>query len=191
MADYLSVGDDSDFFRLPMTPMTARAIADSFDCTLITRKVSDDIFQHAGLRLPPIPLTENREAVATFYQHHQAIEAQRIKSAKPLGTLIAGIKKDVVLSNRLLEKPHRVAIYGWHQPDGRPIQPLTIIHAETYVDYSHGVRLMSRHVMVEGHLIDAEILLRDPVMSGVVSDEGAMGGEDWNKMKNLSQDLAE
>ena len=174
MPDYLSVGDDDDFFRLPMTPMTARAVADAFDCVLITRKISDDIYQNAPLRLPPIPLTEKRESVQTFYQHHQAIEAQRARAGKPLGTLIAGIKKDVVLTNRLLEKSHRVAIYGWHQPDGRPIQPLTIVHADTYVDYSHGVRLMSRLVIVDNHPRTVLDVLKDNALCALLSDEGPL-----------------
>ncbi len=40
------------------------------------------------------------------------------------GKLIAGHKKDVVITNRLLTMPKRVAIYGWHRPNGSPIQPL-------------------------------------------------------------------
>jgi hypothetical protein len=174
MPDYLSVGDDNDFFRLPMTPMTAQALADSFGCTLITRKISDDVYRQAPLRLTPLPLTENRESVQAFYQHHQAIEAQRVRAGKPLGTLTAGIKKDVVLSNRLLEQPHRVAIYGWHQSDGRPIQPLSIVHADSYVDYSHGVRLLSRLVIVDDHFMTVDELLKDRTLCALLSDEGSL-----------------
>jgi hypothetical protein len=173
MPDYLSVGDDNDFFRLPMTPMTARALADAFNCTLITRKISDDVSRQAPLRLTPLPLTENRESPQTFYLHHQLIEAQRLRAAKPLGTLIAGIKKDVVQSNRLLEQPHRVAIYGWHRSDGHPIQPLSIVHADSYVDYSHGVRLMSRLVIVDDRPTTIDQVLKDPALWPLVSDEGA------------------
>jgi len=172
MPDYLSVGDDQDFFRLPMTPMTAQALADSFGCTLITRKISDDVYQQAPLRLTPLPLTENRESAQTFYEHHRAIETERLRAGKPLGTLIAGIKKDVVLSNRLLEKPHRVAIYGWHQSDGRPIQPLSIVHADGYMDYSHGVRLLSRLVIVDDRFMTVDELLRDEARCALLSDEG-------------------
>jgi hypothetical protein len=171
-SDYLAIGTDDDFFRMPMTPMTARAIADALDCAMITRKISDEIYRQADLKLPPQPLTENREAAATFFQHHQIIEGQRAASKIPLGALIAGIKKDVVLSNRLSEKPHHVAIYGWHKIDGAPIQPLTVVHIENYVDYSHGVRLMSRHVMVDGEWRDATEILRDQRKCVLLSDEG-------------------
>jgi hypothetical protein len=172
--DYLAVGSDDDFFRIPMTPMTARAIADALDCSMITKKVSDEVYRQADLKLPPQPLTENREAAATFFQHHQMIEGQRVASKMPPGALIAGIKKDVVLSNRLSEKPHHVAIYGWHKIDGAPIQPLTVVHIERYVDYSHGVRLMSRHVMVDGKWVDAHQILRDSQKAILLSDEGAV-----------------
>ena len=171
-SDYLAVGSDDDFFRIPMTPMTARAIADALDCSMITKKISDEVYRQADLKLPPQPLTENREATVTFFQHHQIIEAQRATSKIPLGALIAGIKKDVVLSNRLSEKPHHVAIYGWHKIDGAPIQPLTAVHIENYVDYSHGVRLMSRHVMVDGEWRDATEVLRDQRQCVLLSDEG-------------------
>jgi hypothetical protein len=170
--DYLAIGNDADFFRIPMTPMTAQAVADAFDCSMITRKISDDIYRHATIRLAPQPLTEDRESIQTFYRHHQMIEAQRLETHKPLGSLIAGIKKDVVLTNRLFEKPERVAIFGWHQLDGTPIQPLTIVHKQTYVDYSHGVRLISRHVMVDGVANEIGAVLKSAELCPLLSDEG-------------------
>lgn len=115
MADYLAVGSDEDCFRIPITPATAIAIAGKFDASLITAKVSDDVFAAAQLKLDPRPLTKDRDAAATFWQHHQIIEEQR--RGQPRGLLVAGIKKDVVLTNRLQEKPHKVAIYGWHYRD--------------------------------------------------------------------------
>src|SRR5207253_1071838 len=81
----------------------------------------------------------------TFVQNNDLIQSQ-LKELTPnaqLGALIAGIKKDVVITNRLGEKPNHVAIYGWHKLDGDPIQPLTIVHISPYVDYSHGIRLVS------------------------------------------------
>jgi len=112
MADYLAVGSDTDFVRVPMTPMTAALIADRFGCCLPTRKIVDDISNSATVKLEPKPLTTDRETVGTFLKHHEIVEGQR--EGKKLGELVAGIKKDVVVSNRLDEKPNRVAIYGWH-----------------------------------------------------------------------------
>ena len=171
--DYLAVGSNDDFFRMPMTPLTAQAIADACDGLLITAKISDDIFAQADLKLPPRPLTKDRDLAATFYEHHQIIEGQRRGAA--LGLLVAGIKKDVVLTNRLREREHRVAIYGWHYPDGQPIQPLYVGHVDWYVDYSHGIRLMSRRVIVDDQPMDVADVLTSKELSPLISHEGPIG----------------
>jgi hypothetical protein len=177
--DHLALGTDDDFFRVPMTPQTAQKIADACDASLITRKISDDIFRSASARLAPIPLIENRESAATFFRHHQLIEEGRTKLGARLGALVAGDKKDVVLSNRLAEKPRRVAIYGWHKTTGEAIQPLTIVHADTYVDYSHGVRLLGRHVTVDGRPADARDVTKNATLAALLSDEGPLTGAEY------------
>jgi hypothetical protein len=168
--DYFAVGSDNDFVRVPLTPMAAQRIADRFGWSLPTRKIVDDVYREAQVKLEPQPMTENREAVETFVEHNDIIEAQRRE--QPLGLLIAGIKKDVVISNRLNEKPQRVAIYGWHQPGGKPIQPLTTVHRETYVDYSHGIRFVEGVVRVDGRAMQLDEVLRDEKLSPLLSDEG-------------------
>ena len=70
MPDYLAVGSDADFVRVPMTPQTAARIADAFGCALPTRKMVDDVYRAATVKLEPKPLTEDREASATFLQHN-------------------------------------------------------------------------------------------------------------------------
>jgi hypothetical protein len=87
-----------------------------------------------------------------MWQHHLMIEGQR-KNKKGL---IAGIKKDVVLSNKVLEhqRPNRVAIYGWHTLDSKPIQPVYAGHVNWYVDYSHGIRLIAKRVKIDGVWVD-------------------------------------
>jgi hypothetical protein len=170
MPDYLAVGSDEDFVRVPMSPLTAQKIADAFGCALPTRKIADDVYKQAAVKLAPIPLTKDREAVNTFIEHNRQIEEQR--AGKQLGLLVAGIKKDVVVTNRLGEKPNRVAIYGWHKLDGTPIQPLTIVHVNWYVDYSHGIRLMKRTVDVDGKPRDARSVMHSKELCGLLGDEG-------------------
>ncbi|WP_204310148.1 hypothetical protein, partial [Enterobacter cloacae] len=84
--------------------------------------------------LDPVPMYIFRDSTVTMWQHHLIIEGQR-KNRKGL---IAGIKKDVVITDLLTRssKPNRVAIFGWHKPDGIPIQPLYTGHVNWYVDYS-------------------------------------------------------
>jgi len=168
--DCLAVGSDHDFFRVPMRPKTAQAIADACEASLITAKISDEVFRQAEVKLEPRPLTKDRDATATFCVHHHIIEEQR--KGQPLGLLVAGIKKDVVLTNRLAEKPNRVAIYGWHYPSGRPIQPLYVGHTDSHVDYSHGIRLLSNQVLVDGRERAVAEVLRDPVLHILLSGEG-------------------
>lgn len=172
MPDYLAVGSDSDFVRVPMTPQTAARIADAFGCALPTRKIVDEVYRSASAKLEPKPMTEDRERPATFLRHNALIEEQR--AGKKLGELVAGIKKDVVVSNRLAERPNRVAIYGWHKLDGKPIQPLTIVHVDWYVDYSHGVRLMRRAVTVDGKPFDVRHVLYSAELNPLLGDEGPL-----------------
>jgi hypothetical protein len=172
MPDYIAVGSDRDFVRIPMTPQTAQNIADQFGCTMPTRKMVDAIDRAAEVRLAPHPMTVEREAVATFAEHNAIIEKQHAE--KPLGLLVIGTKKDIVLTPRIFEKPQRLAIYGWRQLNGEPIQPLTIAHWNRYVDYSHGVRLVRDQVELDGQTVKISNLLADPDRCGLVSDEGPM-----------------
>ncbi|MBX3433078.1 MAG: hypothetical protein KF847_07140 [Pirellulales bacterium] len=170
--DVLAVGSDADFLRIPMTPQTAQRLADRLGCTLPTRKLVDAIDAAATVRLAPQPLTEDRESVAAFVESNRRIEIQR--GTNSLEALVTGAKKDVVLSPRIFERPDRVAIYGWRQLDGEPIQPLTIVHVDWYVDYSHGVRLIRNAALVDGKAVAVTDLLSDPRTAGLVSDEGPM-----------------
>jgi len=170
MVDYLAVGTDEDLVRTPMMPVTATRIADVFGCSLPTRKIVNDVYANADVKLEPIPMGPPRETVERFREHHLLIEEQRAR--EPLGKLVAGIKKDVVISNRLKEKPNKVAIYGWHKRDGKPIQPLYVGHVDWYVDYSHGIRLVKREMTVDGKRVDIADVLKDPNLCAAVSDEG-------------------
>ncbi len=172
MPDYLAIGSDTAFIRMPMTPQTAQQIADRFGCVLPTRKMVDAIDAQAELKLAPHPMTEAREAVATFAEHNRIIEVQR--GDNRLGLLTTGIKKDIVLTPRIFERPARLAIYGWRQLNGQPIQPLTIEHWNQYVDYSHGVRLVRDTLDLKGKRVKIDELLADPERCGLVSDEGPM-----------------
>lgn len=167
--DYLSIGTDEDWARVPLTPMAAQRIADSFHCFLPTRKMVDLIYQQAVVKLEPVPMYAFRDSSPTMWQHHLMIEGQR----KGKRGLIAGIKKDVVISGKISRdtKPDREAIYGWHQLNGKPIQPLYTGHINWWVDYSHGIRLIYRKITVDGKEMDYEDVLRDPVYQQLLCNE--------------------
>lgn len=177
MPDYLAVGLNSDFVRFPMGPLTAQAIGDAFDCTLPTRKMVNDIHLAATIKLAPHPFSPtvyNIESVEVFTLSNTAIETQRLAAGAGLGQLIGGIKKDVVITAQLASRPGKVAIYGWHQLNGQPIQPLYLGHTITYMDYSHGIRLVRKTLLVDGRPRFIQDLLADPVLCRLISDEGVL-----------------
>ncbi len=170
--DYLAVGGDDDFVRVPFTPYIAQQIADLLGCVLPTRKMVDDIYRTAEIKLAPRPMTEERESLATVLEHDRLIDKQRENWHQ--GQLIAGIKKDVVVTNEVLKRPGHVAIYGWHKLDGKPIQPLSTVHVDWYVDYSHGFRLVDQWCVVDGKPMRVQEVLCDKELCGLLSDEGPL-----------------
>ena len=172
--DYLAIGSDDDYLLTPLTPYTAQIIADRLGCTLPTRKMVDDIYACATVKLTPAPIPPSpaMTTVPVFLRHNAMVLAQR--KQKTPGGLVAGHKKDVVIANKLFSTPGRVAIYGWHTPDGRPIQPLYTGHAASHADYSHGIRLVRRRMMVGGEAKTLDDVLADPRLAPLVSDEGVM-----------------
>ena len=176
MPDYLALGSEADFLRIPLDLYGAAAVARGFGFALPTRRMVDAIYQEAALRLTPAPLPPTSEMRSMPYVlHHEAlVEAER--AGRDTGELIAGHSKDLVLTPRLFQQPGRVAIYGWHQPDGRPIQPLSLVHGAGYADYSHGVRLIARVVVVDGVEMDLFDALADAEIAPLLSDEGPIPG---------------
>jgi hypothetical protein len=162
MPDYLMIGSDNDFIRVPMQPKTAQKIADKFGFFLSTPKICDDIYNAAKVKLEPQPLTFARDSFDTFVSHNKIIESQR----RQRKGLIAGIKKDVVITNAILKnkKTGRVAIYGWHKLDGKPIQPVYTGHTDSYVDYSHGIRLVYQKILIDGKSMNYCDVLNDDKM---------------------------
>jgi hypothetical protein len=171
-SDYLSIGTNTNWARIPLTPMAAQKIADSFHCFLPTIKMVDLIYEQAKVKLAPQPMLNNRDSSNTMFQHHVIIEEQRKKEKG----LIAGIKKDVVLSNKIFNYPkqNKVAIYGWHQINGKPIQPEYSGHVNWYVDYSHGIRLIARSIIINHKKMDYIEVLQHPVFKHLLSNENSL-----------------
>lgn len=172
--DYLAIGSDADFLRIPMNLPTAAAIADRFGFILPTRKMVDAIYLQSRYQLVPQPLPAGPQMRSTAYYltHNQMVEDQIHSLGVHLGELVSGDKKDLVITNRLALNVGRVAIYGWHRGVGQPIQPLSTVHGINYADYSHGIRLISEMALVDGKLRSIHDILCDPSTAKVLSDEG-------------------
>lgn len=178
-AEYMSVGCDSDYFLMPMTPVLAQRIADALDCMLPTAMMVDQIYRAAPLKLPPQPIPPDAEmiTVARFWQHNDSVRKLRGPMMKqfPLGSLVGGTKKDVIIDPKIYSSlkskvPRPVVIYGWHRLDGNPIQPVYNGHGETYADYSHGIRLISRHGKINGADVSLIDILEDPSFCSLIAD---------------------
>jgi hypothetical protein len=176
LPDYLAIGSDTDFFLAPMRLRTALTVADRFRFWLPTRRIVDAVYAQAAVHLQPQPLpaSDTMRSTAYYWHHNELVLSQRLDVPLPLGTLTAGDKKDLVLTNRLWDHLSSVAIYGWHQGNGRPIQPLSTFHGARYADYSHGVRLVSATVYVDGVPRPMPSLLQDSRVAEILSDEGRM-----------------
>ncbi len=174
--DYLAIGSQEDHVLVPMSPITAQAIADATGTTLPTRKLVDHIYAQAEIQLSPSPMQPGSQmtSVAYFSRHDETIQSQRRNAGAAPGDLMAGHKKDVVITNRLDRKPNSVAIYGWHQSESNSIQPLSTLHENTYADYSHGIRLVGPTVKINGTDYATSDILKHPQWSVLLSDEGAI-----------------
>ncbi len=171
--DYFGLGSNEDWLRMPITPQLAQHLADRLDCVLPTSHLVDAIWQQATSKVEPHPFHPRDHdilSVRLFADHHVAIERQRGNA--PRTSLLAGCKKDVVLSALLRDWPTRVVIYGWHHLDGRAIQPRSKAHTTPHVDYSHGIRFVARSMLLDGEPTTIDIVLAHASLHVLLSDEG-------------------
>ena len=179
LPDYLAIGGDKDYFLCPMTPILAQTIACSLKCTLPTRKMVNQIWKAAQVKMQPQPIPPGPEMtkIPVFALHDSIVWVQRQSffPQYPLGSLVSGHKKDVVISNSIHRSTLRkVVIYGWHYPSGEPIQPLYSGHSEIYADYSHGIRMVHEDVLVNGVSMKVTEVLKASTLHNLLSDEGVI-----------------
>ncbi|MGZ3864493.1 MAG: T9SS type A sorting domain-containing protein [Bacteroidia bacterium] len=177
--DYLAIGCDTDYFLCPMSPMLATRIGNLTGTTLPTRKMVNDIWQAATVHMSPQPLPAGSQmSTVPYFAHHDSlVDSLRQTFIPPhsLGELTGGDKKDVVISNMIYTTANRVVIYGWHYTSGSPIQPMTNVHADTYMDYSHGIRLVQSACMLNGSTpTTVQAVLQSSTLNPILSDEGVI-----------------
>ncbi len=176
--DYLPIGTDAEHFLTPLTPATAQRIADELGCLLPTRKMVDAIYAAAQIKLAPQPIPPDAKmtTVPAFAAHNKIIRTQllAVGKARISIALIAGHKKDVVITAKLGSVTNKVAIYGWHSTNGVAIQPLYLGHTSAWVDYSHGIRLVSQTILLNGQWTNITAILSDTNLCQLLSDEGVI-----------------
>lgn len=146
--DYLALGSEDDFLYTPLSLPAAQQAAELLGMSLPSRAVVDAIYYQARLQHRPIPLPPGpaMTKLGYFMQHQKAIFA-RVENLSH-DQLAAGHKKDIL--NPRSSQDKQVTIYGWHRKSGKPIQPYSRVHGATYVDYSHGVRLLAASGLIAG-----------------------------------------
>ena len=132
----------------PRAMQLAQRIATRMGARLPSPRMVDAIYQAAPNRLAPQP--ESERHAASIERHNQRVQRQMGERGFDPQRLTAGHQKDIILSRSVTIPQGRVGIYGWHQPNGQPIQPFSTVHDAHYLDYSHGVRLISPSFSIDG-----------------------------------------
>lgn len=130
----------SPVYVAPVGIGEAQHISETYGCELPTPDLVDQIWAAADLKLMPLPRKHNGTVAEMASDAVYADQAARIYEqyqGKDF-RLLAGTHKDIVQSNG------RVGLYGWHQLNGKVIQPFFGGHALAWKDYSQGLRLVRR-----------------------------------------------
>lgn len=176
LPDYLSIGNNDDFVRIPCAAFTAQKLADLFNASVPTTKIVDLIWQQSTNKIEPQPISPSDFMCRNAYIEHEntLIEAE-LASVEVDKRFVGGDKKDTVLTNQYETHSNSVAEYGWHQLNGVPIQPLYLGHSCDWADYSMGIRLVSNFVILDGtkEMLLSDVLA-DEVLAYIISDEGVI-----------------
>ena len=167
----------ADLFYTPLSFASVRKLSASLKSYPLTAKLVNLVYQDATIKLWAAPIAPDDLMTTSqrFLDHSDLIMGQLSERTLvlPKGeALVAGHKKDYVLTKKLFNEQGREAIYGWFDRDGQIIQPVSLFHWEHWVDYSHGVRLVRDQILVDGVPRSYLETLADPFYSELLSDEG-------------------
>ncbi len=85
--EYLSVGSNDDYVRVPLGLPAAARIADSMGFFLPTPRMVDAIYDQAEVHLAPSPMEPTRQMSSTDYlvRHNVTVEKARTRAARAPG----------------------------------------------------------------------------------------------------------
>jgi hypothetical protein len=164
--DYITLGEGSDWLPCPMTPLTCKPWMAKHGFCLPTKKMVDQIWHQAPVKgTHPISYSglykgadhnPNRDSTRVYIDQGRGVQRQ-LQANYPgfiPGVLVAGHKKDVVLTDYLSSASNKgnVAIYGWFDgKTGEVVQGLNpTSHSISYLDYSHGLRMIKNVCLLDG-----------------------------------------
>ncbi|MEW6723264.1 MAG: hypothetical protein AB1324_08425 [Candidatus Micrarchaeota archaeon] len=174
--DYLAIGGNDDFIRMPINPLTARRIADLYGFSLPTQRmvdVIDEQARRAGGMVPFVaapaiakrvtdPKSNQPVEKKWNYRQYGYYEGRWMLSPEFIGMqnqiyreqpesvrtarIRSGHKKDIIYDQLAFRESHE---------GGPPVviyrkgtQPLSNFHNEKYWDYSHGTRFIHGDVSI-------------------------------------------
>lgn len=195
--DFFAVGTDADPYYIGGSTATAQTIAFAFDSILPSKKIAREISAAAAAGGHLFSLYSVNPG-APWY------EGDKPKDIEASGAFTAAnVKRNKLLSNALGDSRWKVLVDGHAKNiltqagglkgscgpqgcvtiygagggtvDGWAIQQKFGGHSWDYVDYSHGIRLVSRHAVLDGKDVDLRdlFLSSDPSVVALVSDEGS------------------
>lgn len=139
LPDYLSVGNDADFVRVPLDAVSAQRVADAFKVMLPTARICHAIYEQTPARQRVNAIQRDyyladaarrtaargrdQTSTAAYLEHSEAIQARMTTAGLTFGELVAGHKKDVVIARRLHTTPDHVAFQGFYDGQGFPFEP--------------------------------------------------------------------
>jgi hypothetical protein len=183
MPRFLAIGTNDDHLYIPMAPTTAQRLADAWGSMLPTYKMVQDIFKFASFRLIASPMKHGPGMTSTdYYWQHSNLVVSQLANV-PTQALCDGYKKNVIISKRMETNKNSVFIYGWMKDQsgnfwqGLPLYPG---HDRNYADYSHGIRMIDRKMMLTdlnaetSTTVDAFDILKDPRLCHLLSAEGPL-----------------
>lgn len=120
--------------RLPVSWKDTVAICKQLGWCPPTSAISDAVWKAATVRVAPVPMgdfsnpdkakeTSKKMVRLAFCKAHNTNVDAKIPPDRT-SELCATEGKDWILSKRNLTAPHAATTYGWHQANGKPIQPL-------------------------------------------------------------------
>lgn len=190
MPDYIAVGSNEDFVRLPLTPLMAQALERRYGLALPTKTIVEETYEQADRRVVgpsythPGEFEENSaylDSAGFYLRSHRDIQNQ-LQGVEP-GTLVSGGKKELVVSPFVSERyvggqaDESIAFYGLYDDNGIPIQRSPGHGGEAgykHTEYALGIRFMSPMIVMKAAdgvttVMKMDDALKDPEVAKIIS----------------------
>ena len=183
-----------DGVRINVSAELEQKIADILECSLLTPKLADMIWEQRQVTLTPSP-QPIASSTQAMIDHSGRIDAQLEALGNPPG-LLATVGKHWVIDEAMLAHPGRAENYGWHfagsnfegitgevtatlakDENGqyvRLIQGRGWAHDMLEVDYSQTCVLVARACLIDGNTTDIQQVLQNADLAALASHTGVM-----------------